>query len=657
MEPFNTAEIKTVDPSDKVYEDRYLDGLDWNPQSALHGYHVSRMLELAHESSSAISPRHSSWNLIDRNLTGYVPLDEDELDIKSRDQRKPMSVVVPMTFAAREAMLTYFTNVFLNRDIVLPLKGVGPEDSVAGLLFQHVLQQQAIRGNIELGLHTQWSDSFTYGLGIMAPQWKEEVGQVTTQKPAGFFDFVQRFRQTGQDTSISEEIIWQGHEFKNIDPYNYLPDPNMPPQRMQDGEYVGWVIRENYMTLLAQESQDPSMFNVKYLLGQDNKTTAASHGVGRERREHNRDDANHNSSHPIDVVWFYRKLIPAMEGLGESELPEKWLFALAGDKYIIKAQRLGLEHNMFPLTVCSPDYDGYSIAPISRLEIIYGLQEQVDWLFSSHIANVRKTINDTLIVDPMRINMKDMIEQRAKAGGLIRTRRAQWGRGVQDAIVQLKTQDVTRGHIPDAQHIMTLMNQVTGASESLQGVFDNAPERRTKAEFQSTAGNAASRMSKMARVANAMSIRPLTQLMASHTKQFMTQETYIDITGDLERRLIEEYDLGEEIKEGRLKIRPQDININTDIMPSAGRSNADNDAQTTFQMLQLAVGNPLIFQSFDTVRMFKHLARQSGMEDIDDFQVKLVPQSQEQINRGIQDNQLRAIGAHEDQTRTQDAAS
>ncbi len=658
MSHFPFIEVDTVDPADDIYKDKYEDGLDWNPRSELHGHHLTKLKSISKEASSAMSARHASWNLIDRNLTGYVPLDEDEQDIKNRDHRKPMSVVVPMTFAAREAMLTYLVGVFLDREIILPMKGVGPEDVVAGLLFQNLLQQQAVRGKLGLALHTQWSDSLTYGLGIMVPQWKQQFGQVTKTKPSGFHNFLQRFRQTSNDKTITHELIWEGHDFRNIDPYDYLPDPNLPPQRMQDGEYVGWMTRSNYMSLLEQETLDPTMWNVKYTLGRDGRSTASQASTGRERREHNQNvGATGTSSfgdtmdaHPVDVTWFYRKLIPAFEGLGESELPELWLFAMAGNSYIIKAQRLGMDHNMYPVTVCAPDYDGYSHAPISRLEVIYGLQEQVDWLFSSHIANVRKTINNTLIVDPMRINMKDLLEQSNKAGGIIRTRRANWGKGVQDAVVQLKNTDITRGHIPDAQHIMTLMNQVTGASESLQGVFDNAPERRTKAEFQKTSGNASARLAKIARIVNDMSLSPLTEIMAHQTRQLMSLETYIDVTGDLERRLVDEYDIGKEIKEGRLKIRPADIRINIDVMPSNGRSQEDGDPQTMFQMIQLATANPLLFQSVDVVRMFKSLARRSGMKDMDDFMVKFIPKPQGEIDDLVQNNQLRAVNAEEQET-------
>ena len=75
---------------------------------------------------------------------------------------------------------------------------------------------------------------------------------------------------------------------------------------------------------------------------------------------------------------------------------------------MVRAKPLGLSHGMYPIACIAPDFDGYSVAPLSRLEMLQGLQTTVDWLFNSHIANVRKAINDMLIVDPYMLNMKDL---------------------------------------------------------------------------------------------------------------------------------------------------------------------------------------------------------------------------------------------------------
>ena len=106
---------------------------------------------------------------------------------------------------------------------------------------------------------------------------------------------------------------------------------------------------------------------------------------------------------------------------------------------------MDLDHNMYPVSVCAPEFDGYTITPISSLEVIYGLQEILDFLFTSHVANVRKAINDMLIVDPYLINMADLAKP--GPGKLIRTRRAVWGRGVENAVKQLAVTDITHNHM------------------------------------------------------------------------------------------------------------------------------------------------------------------------------------------------------------------
>ena len=75
---------------------------------------------------------------------------------------------------------------------------------------------------------------------------------------------------------------------KNIDPYSYLPDPNVPIHEVQQGEYVGWIEQTNYMKLIELEKNDSDIFNVKYLKGigsggrsQFNKTKSDS---GRSER-------------------------------------------------------------------------------------------------------------------------------------------------------------------------------------------------------------------------------------------------------------------------------------------------------------------------------------------------------------------------------------
>jgi len=69
------------------------------------------------------------------------------------------------------------------------------------------------------------------------------------------------------------------------------------------------------------------------------------------------------------------------------------------------------------------------------------MQGVLDWMLNSHIANVRKSVNNTHIYDPYLINTNDL--KAAKYGGLVRMRRPAWGQGkIRDAVHQMQTNDV-----------------------------------------------------------------------------------------------------------------------------------------------------------------------------------------------------------------------
>ena len=157
---------------------------------------------------------------------------------------------------------------------------------------------------------------------------------------------------------------------------------------------------------------------------------------------------------------MYVKIVPKEWGLKGSKFnkngdyPEIFLFTIANEQIVLRARPLNLNHNKFPIAIAAPDFDGYSITPISRMELIGGLQTTLNWMFNSHITNVRKAINDMLIVDPSLVNMEDL--ENPAPGKLIRLRRSAWGKGVQNAVEQLQVNDITREHMRDAQQIMEM---------------------------------------------------------------------------------------------------------------------------------------------------------------------------------------------------------
>lgn len=516
-------------------------------------------------------------------------------------------------------------------------------------MLEKVIEHHSMYFKHSLNLHTMYRDSLAYGFGAVATGWEKKWGWKTEMQPDGFLSQIfSKFIQTGMKKVNTQTILYEGNTLKNIDPYLYLPDPNVPTHEVQRGEYVGWIEPLNKMRLLEIEKDDPSFFNCKYIetntqgFSQFNLTRGSS-GTGRYDRDGGPTAGMASTTTtPIDVIWMYVTLLPDEWKLGTGKYPEKWLFGLAADKYIICAKKLGLNHDMYPVAVSAPDFDGYSTSPISRLEMLYGLQETLDWLFSSHITNVRKAINDMLIVDPSLINVADLEDP--KPGKLIRMRRTAWGKGVENAVKQLAVNDVTRNHIQDAGYIVDLIQRVSAATDAVSGVIRKTSERVTAQESRSTQASALSRLAKSAKVTSLQAMFDIGFMFASQAQQLMSNELYVKTTGTWQEVLMKEYGQGAL----RMKVKPSDLVVSYDLIIKDGSVQTSEQSDNWVQLFQIITQQPALFQNFDLVRIFKHIARVMGAKDVNEFilqhgQVPMINgsvQPDAQVEQGVQAGNL-----------------
>ena len=589
---------------------------DWNlkPDSELHRKIVTEVLARARVAHTAMSNRFSSWNKIDKTLTAYMPLDTAEEDLQDLDDRKPVSIVFPYSYAIMETLLSYMVAAFF-QDPIFMYDGVGPGDLIGAILMEKVIDQMCDHNKVALPIHTHLRDGCGYGLGVVAPQWTKVMGQRVRKRALSRTMLSMLFGKEEYEKVVEDDVItYEGVSLRNVDPYKYLPDPNVPVQSVQEGEFVGWIDESRYITLLEQERVDPSMFNVRYLnelgscFSSINTYNQSARGTktGQTR-------VYDSVLKPVDVIYMYVKIVPKEWQLSESTKPEKWLFAVASDSVVIQAKPLGLVHNKFPIAVCAPDFDGYSSVPLSRIEVLYGMQTTLDWLFNSHIANVRKVVNDTLIVDPYLLNLNDL--RTPRAGGIVRLRRPAWGRGVTGSYEQLKVTDVTRANIQDASWIMGLMDKGAGTDASIMGAMrQGGPERLTEGEFQGTRTGAVSRLERMARVIGLQSFQDIGYMFASYVQQFMSQEVYINNFGKWRDTLISTYG-----DVSRIKVDPMDLVIDYNLTVRDGSIPGGNFSKVWVQWFAAITKTPELMQTFDIVRIFKHIARNMGAKDVEQF--------------------------------------
>lgn len=590
--------------ADKKFDYRYPSELDLRPGSPDHERLVKEITRRAQESYDVMSRRHSDWNKIDKTLTAYIYSDDEELEVQEDDERKPISVVVPHSYAILETLLTYWTSIFL--DLPYFRYEATSGNPVSAIMLEKVVEQQCVRNKIGLNLYTMGRDSFAYGFGAVTPTWHQRWGYKTERDAAGV-----RTRR--------KQVLFEGNRVDNIDPYLYLPDPSVPIHEPQRGEFVGWIERTNYMSLLNDESTEgTSLFNCQYLKFIDGRSTIVS--TDESNREYKfggsgRDTMTEDSTHPMDVIWMYILLVPSDEEwkLSSSQYPEKWLFGLAGDQVLIAAEPINLDHDQYPVAISAPDFDGYSLCPISKLEVNHGLQHFLDFLLNSHMTNIRKAINDMLIVDPYLINMNDL--RKPGPGKLVRTRRAAWGKGVQNAVMQLSVNDITRNHMADAGIVMDIMQRSSSASDALQGIVRKGSERRSATEYRDTRMGALSRMARAAKIASIMGLYDLAYMIASQTQQLMNQSIYVNFYGRHQEELQAEY--GEQVT--GMAITPDMISLDYGVLPHDGTMELGEYAETWTNLYQILATNPAIGRGFDMVRIFKHIARMLGAKNVNDF--------------------------------------
>ena len=598
----------------------YPDGLNLKPGSELHKKLKNEILRRARASYNVISNRYDSWRRIDQTLTGYIPLSDAEETLKSKDSTKPVSIIFPYSYAVMETILTYMTMAFLQNPI-LRYEGVDSSDTIGAMLLEKVIAHHCYRNKVGLAVHTLLRDSLAYGVGAAAPYWKVQYGKkAVTKNDFTLDDFGNPV--AGEPYKVMEDgVLFEGNALENIDPYTYLPDPGVASHRIQDGEFYGWYERSNIMSLLRDEKGNEDMFNVKYLRALRSRTSSLFSSEQSDRGKRSGIDKmqtrrlTEDVTNPVDIIKMCIDLIPKDWNLGDSDYPETWFFALAADEVIIEARPLDTYHGMKTIVTASPDFDGYSAVPMSRLEILYGLQGVLDFLFNSHVANVRKAINDMLIVDPYLINMNDLANP--KPGKLIRMRRPAWGRGVDNAVKQLGITDITKGHVEDSMWIVNWMQKIGAVDDSTMGSLRmGGPERLTKSEFQGTRTGAVSRLERIARVVGEQAFMDLGIMFAAHAQQSMDEPDYIKVTGRWQQELMEHFGAnpGE-----RRQVTPDDIMINYDVKVRDGSIPGGNFSESWMTLFDTISQDPELRQTFDVVRIFKHIAANNGAKNVNEF--------------------------------------
>jgi hypothetical protein len=578
-----------------------------------HGKIRDAVLARYRISRNKMSQRQQAWIEAEDLYLSYVPEKDEEQARKTKQKQGEITfsqIVIPYSYATLLAAHTYWSSVFLGRDPVIQFTARHGETHQKVQAVEAVMDYQVQVGRMMIPLYLWLLDTGKYGIGVLGHYWTEEIATISEIQDVPETLFGIKTGKLKRQLTSRQIRGYCGNRLFNVRPYDFYPDPRVSITNFQDGEFCARVVEVGW-NALKKSSED--YFNLDVL-----KDRIRSGELVRVDgspqielpdsylgRGYGYDGKTTDNVPVIEMVW---DLIPEEWDLGESKYPEKWVISIAGD-VIIGCRPQGMHHNQFPYSIQTYEMDGYSHTLRGMLEVISPLAKTLDWLMNSHMFNVRKSLNDQLVVDPSRIVMKDLLD--GGPGRMIRLNPMAYGTDPRAAISQLPIVDVTRQNISDAQIIMDMIQRTVGVTDNIMGMV-NSGGRKTATEVRTSTSFGMNRLKTFTEYNSSMAWSPLSQMMLQNTQQYYDEAKMFKIAGDLMR--------GDPTF---LTVNPDDIMGFYDFVPVDGTMPIDRFAQANLwkEILMGLAQAPQIASQYDVGGIFSWMAQLAGLKNITQFKI------------------------------------
>lgn len=579
-------------------------------------------------SASKMSEFHERWSEVDENMQAYIP--ESDADALRRNRKRYegkldyVTLEVPYQFAVISSMHTYITSVFLSRAPVFQFSARHGETQNQILAVEAVMDYQLSVGNMLPYIYNWLWDGCKYGFGVIGEYWDSEVKIISEfveqeKKVLGIFGSgnMEKVRR------VTEIPGYQGNKLYMIRTRDFFPDPRLPLFDFQRGEFCGRRVRVGFSEL-RDGARQGRYFNLEVLektkgkkeeidkiegswapTGDDTGSRVLVQPDGVEDI-----DMSAPGRQFVDLIEMCIKISPKAWGLGDSSATEIWMFTLANERVVIGARPLGYYHNKFPYSILETGF-GEEFIKLSTTEMIRPLTEALTWLFNTHMYNVRKAINDVRVVDPSKVVMKDLAQP--QPGGIIRLKPQFYGGDTRTAVTQLNVNDVTVGHLRDAQIVEQLIQRTSGVVDNIMGLVSQGG-RKTATEVRTSSGFSINRIKTLAEYFSATGFSPLASRMLSNTQQLLDVERKYAIAGNTLQGA-----------EQFVDVNPESLAGFFDFVPVDGTLPVDRLAQANFwkELLVQLARIPQLAQQWDFGEMIAYTMALQGERNVNRFKIQV----------------------------------
>ena len=302
---------------------------------------------------------------------------------------------------------------------------------------------------------------------------------------------------------------------------------------------------------------------------------------------------------------------PDKWGLGKTSYPEKWVFTMVEDEVIIGCRPLGAHHGMFPCSILEYEIDYGLLFKRGVHQVLEPMDQTLNWLVNTHFFNIRRVLNDQLVVDPNRVVMKDLLDN--KPGKLIRLKPSAYGEDVRSVVHQLQVADVTNQHLADTKLINELAHKLVGVNENIMGTI-HPGGRKTATEIRTSSTFGINRLKTNSEFFSAGGWTDNFRMMLTNTQQYYDQEQQFKVSGEL----------GQEMQ--RLVVTPEHLAGFYDFVPVDGTMPIDRFAQANLwkELFSALAGMPPLATQFDLSKIFAYTAQLAGAKNINQFKINLM---------------------------------
>jgi hypothetical protein len=602
------------------------------PKSKKHDQVLDYLMTRLDRSERAMQRFHPRWNVNELKMQAYITLPKYEQLLKNMNKQgrppKNVSIIIPTSYATVATITTFMTHAFVGRRPVFQA-GTYDDKWMPNARNLELVNQYNLDHNRFVRACAQANQDWQiYGVSAYRLGWTKEMRMRTRRRPVERLSYDGTPVRAGMETLRELTRVYEGNTVVPVDPYTFFPDPSVPMHLVAEkGEFVFWRTFEGKHQLLKDEADGI----LKWV-----NAAATNLGAGRwnsssSRGASLRSVAYDGEPHPEEGDYPARiggragikdryvvdqgtvEIIPRELGLGNETRPEKWLFTILNQDQIVQAEPFISDHGLHPVAVAEPGVQGYGLGNPGTIDYTGPLQDAISWLFNSHMDNVRKVINDSLVVDPKMIVMKDLKPEENEVHRIIRLKESMLGSDVKQAIYQLPVQDVTRGHIADIQVLFGINERITGVSDNMMG-FQDLGGRKTATEVRTAAGAASSRLAHTNRLVSAQQMVPLAEMMTLNNQQYLSDDFFIMITG-------------EEGAKAPIRVSPEMIVGDFYFPQHDGTLPLDRVALLDVwkEIMTLILGSPVLQQSHELPRVFEYVADLGGARNIETMRRAQVP--------------------------------